>query len=184
MVKGGGPIQRKILLLLFAGVALGLSRSPGRSWKILREVGKEWRKINRRELYRSVKSLYNSKLIRKEVDKKGNVCLVLTEKGRERVLSYRLFDLKIKKPAVWDKKWRVVLFDIPETQKIKREILRMHLRRLDFYEFQKSVFVHPFDCYDEIEYIIEYYKLRRYVRFIVAESIDNELHLKIHFNLV
>lgn len=183
MIKGGGPRQRKILLLLLGGVALGLSRSPGRSWKILKEIGKEWNKINRQELYRSIKSLYRSKLIREEVDEKGGIRLVLTEKGKEKALSYQLLDIKIKRPAVWDRKWRVVLFDVPEKKKTKREILRMHLRNLNFFEFQKSVFVHPFDCHDEIEYIIEYYKLRRYVRFIVAESIDNELHLKVHFDL-
>ena len=92
--------------------------------------------------------------------------------------------MSIKIPKQWDKKWRIVIFDIPEKLKKSREILRFQLKRLNFYELQKSVFVLPYSCKDEIEYIIEFYGIRRFVRFIVAESIDNELHLKKHFNLL
>lgn len=183
MVRGSGAKQRKILLLLLGGVALGLSRSPGRSLKIIKEIGREWRWINRRNLYQSVGSLYRSRLVREENDNDGKTKLVLTEKGKEKALSYQIFEMEIKKPRRWDQRWRMVIFDIPETQKRKREVLRSHLRSLNFFEFQKSVFVHPFECRDEIDYIIEYYQLRGYVRFVVAESIDNELHLKIHFRL-
>jgi len=55
---------------------------------------------------------------------------------------------------------------------------------MGFYGFQKSVFVHPHPCAEEIEYIMEFYGARRYVRFIVATEIDNALALKKHFNLV
>ena len=183
MIIGSGPRQKKILLLFLGGMALGLSRSPRRSLRIIKEINREWKWINKQNLYQSVRSLYRSKLIREEKDKDGKIKLVLTEKGKERALSYRMFEMKIKKPGTWDGKWRMVMFDIPETKKSKREILRFHLRNLNFFEFQKSVFVHPFDCRDEIDYIIEYYQLRRYVRFVVAESLDNELHVKNHFSL-
>jgi len=45
------------------------------------------------------------------------------------------------------------------------------------------VFVQPYDCKNEIEYIIEFYNIRKYVRFIIADSLDNELHLINHFKL-
>lgn len=183
MIRGGGPRQKKIILLLFGGAALGLSKSPRRSLKIIKEISKEWKKINQRELRRSIKALYHSRLVKEETDTDGRIKLVLTEKGKARALSYRIFEMELKKPVNWDRKWRIVVFDIPETQKRKREIFRFHLKNLQFFEFQKSVFVHPFECRDEIDYIIEYYQIRRYVRFIVAESIDNELHLKNHFGL-
>jgi len=183
VIRGCGPRQKKILLLLLGGIALGLSRSPRRSWRIIKEINREWHWINRQDLYQSVRGLYRSKLVREEKDDDGKIKLVLTEKGKEKALSYQIFEMEIREPKVWDQKWRMVVFDIPETQKRKREIFRFHLRNLNFFEFQKSVFVHPFDCRNEIDYIVEYYQLRRYVRFIVAESIDNELHLKSHFSL-
>jgi len=108
----------------------------------------------------------------------------LSDKGKEKALTYNLDKIKIKKPVQWDGKWRVVLFDIPESQKKVREALRFHLKNMDFFEFQKSVFIHPFECRDEIDYLIEFYNIRPFVRFIIGESVDNELHLKKHFNLL
>ncbi len=179
-----GETQRKILLLLLGGLALGLSGSPGRYFQILKAIGEEWREINNQSLKRAIKSLYGSKLIAEKQNADGTITIVLSDRGKQKALTYDLENMEIKKPKQWDKKWRVVLFDIPETKKKIREILRFHLKKLEFYEFQKSVFVHPYDCEDEINYLIEFYDIRKYVRYIVAESIDNELHLKEYFNLL
>ena len=122
-------------------------------------------------------------LIEERKEKDGNLTLVLTENGKEKALSYNIEEMKIAVPKHWDEKWRIVIFDIPETLKGKREILRFRLKGLGFYELQKSVFVYPFNCYNEIEYIVEFYQIRKFVRFIVADFIDNELHLKEHFGL-
>lgn len=184
MSRGGGEIQQKILLLLLAGLALGLSGSPLRYFQILESAGKEWKEIERRALRRAIKRLYESKLVDEKQNKDGSITIFLTENGKKKALTYQLDEMKINKPKKWDKKWRVILFDIPENRKAIREILRYHLKRLGFYEFQKSVFVHPYDCKDEIDYLIEFYDIRKFVRFMVADSIDNELHLKEHFDLL
>ena len=36
---------------------------------------------------------------------------------------------------------------------------------------------------DQIDFLVELYGARQYVRIIVAESLDNALHLKTHFKL-
>ena len=77
-----------------------------------------------------------------------------------------------------------ILKNIPEKIRKARDVFRYHLNQLGFYEFQKSVFVHPYNCKDEIDYLIEFYNLRRFVRFVEADSIDNELHLKKYFHLL
>ena len=89
----------------------------------------------------------------------------------------------IKKLKNWDSKWRILMFDVPENLKKLRETLRMHLRQMGFYEFQKSVFVHPYPCREEFEYIVEFYNARRHLRFILATEIDNELEIKKFFGL-
>lgn len=183
MSKGLGKNQRKILLLLLGGLALGCSRSPGRSVRIIKDIAKEWKKIDRQELLRSIHRLRKSKLIREETEEGGRMKLVLTKEGKEKALSFQLFEIKIKIPERWDKKWRITMFDIPENRKNKREIFRFHLKQLGFFELQKSVFIHPYDCHDEIEYIVEYYDLRRYVRYIIANFIDVNLLLKEHFKI-
>jgi len=179
-----GETQRKILLLLFGGLALGLSGSPRRYFQILKAIGKEWKEIDRQALRRAIRSLYESKLISEKQNPDGTVTLVLTDKGKQKALTYDLEKMEIKKPKQWDEKWRIVVFDIPEKIKKVREAIRQHLKNLGFYELQKSVFVHPYECKNEIDYLIELYDIRKFVRFIVADSIDNELHLKEYFTLV
>ena len=183
MPRGPGEVQRKILLLLLGGLALGLSGSPKTYFQILKAIGKEWQEINKQSLKRAIKNLYKSKLITEKQNPDGTITIVLTSEGKKKALTYDLDKMRIKKPAKWDKKWRIVLFDIPNKKKKIRDILRFHLKKLGFYELQESVFVYPYDCKDEIDYLIEFYDIRKFVRFVIADSIDTELHLKSHFNL-
>ncbi len=184
MTKELGQISQKVLLLLGAGLALGLSGSPTRYLKILKAAGKEWKDIEKRALHRAIKNIYQSKLADFKEQKGGTIILTLNEKGKEKILKYKLGAMKIPKMKKWDKKWRIVIFDIPEQKKKIRDILRWHLKHLGFLELQKSVFVHPFDCMNEINFLIEFYNIRPHVRIIIAESIDNELHLKTRFDLI
>lgn len=178
-----GPLSQKILLLLAGGCALGFSRSPRHYGRLIKEISREWEKIERRALYLAIQRLYESKLIRYREHADGSVEIVLNREGRHQALRYQLNNLSIPKPARWDYKWRVVLFDIPEEQKKMRDALRERLKQLGLLEFQKSVFVHPHECRNEIDFMIELYQARRYVRFIEATRIDNELHLKKKFNM-
>ncbi|MBI2622990.1 MAG: hypothetical protein HYW65_00230 [Candidatus Liptonbacteria bacterium] len=178
-----GAVQQKILLLLLGGFSLGLTQSPRKQWKIIGEIRKQWEDINTQTAERAIASLYESKMVEKKEHEDGTVTMVLSERGRKRALTYHAHTIKILRPNSWDKKWRIVIFDIPETARDARDSLREHLTRLGFHELQKSVSVFPFECRDEIEFLIELHEMRPHVRFIVADSIDNELHLKRVFNL-
>lgn len=183
MSRGLGTTQKKILILLLGGMALGLSNSPRRYFRILKKMRRAWNWVEEQNLKRAIKSLYQSKLIKAKYNSDGTVTLILTDKGKERALTYNFNEMKIKKPKRWDGKWRIVLFDIPEKLRKIRDIFRSHLKELGFCEFQKSVFVHPYSCKEEMDYLIEFYNARKFIRFIVADSIDNESHLKIHFGI-
>ena len=88
--------------------------------------------------------------------------------------------VKTRKP---DGKLRLVIFDIPEKLKKLREAIRYHFKKIGLIEFQKSVFISPYPCNKEVEFILEFYNTRRFVRFVLAEEIDNELHLMKKFDL-
>lgn len=178
-----GMTQRKLILLLSAGLALGLTRSPKKQWWILKQIPKEWSKINRQTLERAINSLYTSHLVEERENRDGTTTLVLSENGKKRALRFNIDKIEIKKPPKWDKKWRVVMFDIPEKFKKLREALRFHFRSIGLIELQKSVLVSPYPCEKETEFILEFYNARKYVRFVVAEKIDNQLHLMKKFDL-
>jgi DNA-binding transcriptional regulator PaaX len=171
------------MLLLYGGVALGLTRNPKQYFRIVREIRKEWVDIDRNSLNRAIRSLYESKLVGTKDNCDGTLTLVLSKEGRRLALTYDIENMEIQTPARWDGKWRIVMFDVPEPFKRIRDTLRMHFKNMGFYEFQKSVFVHPYPCAKEITYLMEFYQARKYVRFIVATKIDTELILKRHFNL-
>ncbi|MDP2923897.1 MAG: hypothetical protein Q8O30_09315 [Candidatus Omnitrophota bacterium] len=177
------PLKQKILLLLYSGLALGFTYNPRRQWYVLKSAAREWRKIEANQLRGQINDLYRSKLIKKEKNKDGSCTLILTDKGKLKVLTYNLDKTK-RKYGDWDNKWRMVAFDVPERMRSSRNVLRDRLKYVGFYELQKSVFVFPYDCRDEIEFIVEFYNLRKYVRFAVLDSIDNELHLKSLFKLI
>lgn len=176
-------IRKKVLLLLFGGLALGFSYSIHKHQRIIEAVAREWKKIDEKALWDQVRRLYRSKLVARKEKPDGTIEITLTDKGKLRALTYQFEAMEIKK-GDWDNKWRIVVFDIPERLRRARDDLRDKLQELGFYELQKSVFVFPFECRDEIDFVIEFFDLRKYVRIGVLESIDNELHLKKIFKLI
>lgn len=175
--------KQKILLLLVAGVALGFSRSPKNYFKILEGVAKEWKEIERNKLVRAVREFYNERVVDYKEKENGIVEIVLTKDGRQRALKYQIDEIKIKKPDKWDGKWRMVIFDIPEKKKKAREALREKLKNLGFLELQKSVFIYPYGCEDEIDFIMEVFEIRPYVRYMVVDSFTNEEQFRLKFKL-
>ncbi|MEK7664771.1 MAG: CRISPR-associated endonuclease Cas2 [Patescibacteria group bacterium] len=175
-------LKEKILLILLSGVAFGCSYTAQKQYKVLKFLGKEWQKINKNELKREIRNLYRSKLIKEKKNSDGSLTFILSEKGKLKALTYHFDKMKIEKNN-WDGKWRIVVFDVPEKLRRGRDALREKIKKLGFYELQKSVFVFPYNCKDEIDFIIEFFGIRKYVRYGVLDYIDNELHLKNNFRL-
>ena len=185
MARKLSPTTQKILLLLATGVLLGFSGSPRGYFKILEAVAKDWKAINQEELKRAIRRLYKSKMVSMIENSDGSeTMIVLTSKGKEKILTFDLDKMVIKPMKKWDHKWRVVLFAVPEKFRKGRDALRTALKKMGFYEYQKSVFAHPFECQNEIDFVVEYFQLKPWVRVMVAESLDNALHLKKHFKLI
>lgn len=142
---------------------------------------KEWKELGRQGAERAVNSLYASRLVVAEANPDGTFTLTLSEDGKKKVLKYNLSRMKIQRPSVWDKRWRMISFDIPEDEREARDAFREHLLNLGFYELHRSFLIYPFECAKELEYIIELYDLRKYVRVITATHIDNESAVKKFF---
>ena len=109
----------------------------------------------------------------------------ITEKGEKRVLRYKFDEMKIERPKKWDKYWRVIAFDIPEKYKRERDALTRKLKEMEFYPLQKSVFICPFECKNEFDFIGEVFSIRKFLRYFVAKEIntDDEKYLEKYYNL-
>ncbi|MDD5396704.1 MAG: CRISPR-associated endonuclease Cas2 [Candidatus Moranbacteria bacterium] len=177
------PIKRKILLLLAGGVALGFARNPKSQRRAFRTLKKDWQEINKQYLYRVMNEFKQERLVDYVEQEDGVTKIVLTEKGKLKTLKFEIDAIKIPKPLKWDKKWRVVMFDIPEKRRAERNILREKLKDIGFKEIQKSVFIHPFPCLKEVNFITEYFQLRNLVRHGEMINISNEEEFKLKFKL-
>lgn len=148
-----------------------------------------WKSFKQRRKYES-KKIYNTfyQLRRRgciEIKNRGHqIYISLTEKGKKEAGWLQINALKIKKPKEWDRKWRIVIFDISQLKKIYRETFRGKLKELGFQLLQKSVWIHPFDCRDEIELLRDFFGLaEKEVRLIVSSDIGEDGQLKEIFKL-
>lgn len=178
------PVKKKILLLLFGGFSLGLAYSPGKQIRVLKQLNKEWRSINRNKLIRNLRELYNYGFISWKERSNGDCEVTITKKGASKVKLLNLDQLSVKKPSQWDGKWRIVFFDVPEKERQARNALREKLRDLGFYEMQKSIFVFPYECQDEINFIVSIFNIKPYVQYAEMINPTNELELRRFFNFI
>lgn len=134
-------------------------------------------------LRRTLHNLTKEKLVKISYNKKGEEIIKITGDGEKRILKYEYAKMKIPVPGKWDKYWRLIIFDIPETHKKARNALTAKLQDLGFYPLQKSVFVFPYSCRDEIDFICEHFRIREYVNYFLIKKPENEEYLKQWFGL-
>lgn len=66
----------------------------------------------------------------------------LTDSGKDKVLWMKM----MLEDELWDGKWRVVVWDIPEKRRAARDLLRYKLKWLGFKQLQKSVWITKKNC--------------------------------------
>jgi DNA-binding transcriptional regulator PaaX len=177
-----GQIAGKILNILANGFILSLTRDRKERFQLHKECDRIWYTIDRKQLYQILKRLQMEGLV-KIIKHAANIEKIhLDEKGKKRWLQYQLNDLQLKSLKRWDKKWRIVLFDIPESKRKIRDALRKKLKNLGFLEFQKSVFIYPFSCKDEINFIINFFNIEDNVYYLEA-PISPDQNFRKHFKL-
>ena len=181
--KPRSEIVKDIFIWLLVGGTIFVAASSPYFIRNLLASDKQWRRYPRRKISNTFYNLKRQGLI-KITKRNHQIYVSLTEKGRKKAGMYQIDSLKIKKPKKWDKRWRLVIFDIAQLKKTYREAFRGKLKELEFYPLQKSVWVHPFDCRVEIELLRDFFGLsEKEIRLIVAENIGNDSKLREIFNL-
>lgn len=130
-----------------------------------------------------ISRLEKRKLVAIEYNNDGSVTVKITREGMNRALTYQLESMQIAKPKKWDGRWRVVIFDIPEKFRRVRDIFRMRLKQLGLYCLQESVYVSPYSCFREVEFLRELYGVPVKVLYLLVEQIETDEYLKNHFDL-
>ena len=88
---------------------------------------KNWDKIDKRRVNDAVKRLNSKRLI--ELAEKGDeVYVKITTNGKNLLRRFDYDDIELSKARTWDKKWRLIIFDIPEKKKKERNALSKKLK--------------------------------------------------------
>ncbi len=176
-------------LLVAGGITIALSAAPA-LLVALGGVGfmlKAHEKNRRRKLLGYGLYLARKKYITMRSLPGRRVHIGLTSLGKRRALTARarrLLSRPIERPRAWDRKWRLILFDIAAEERSKRNAFRAFIRRIGATMLQKSVWVHPFDCSEQIDLLREFFGLSlSELRLVIADEVENDSELKRHFNL-
>jgi DNA-binding transcriptional regulator PaaX len=174
------------VLSTVANVAVALSKHPARTsgslYRALREFD-ALQTVSREQLRNVSNYIVAKKYVTIRRDKGGLAQIAVTNAGQVALQTHALRALKPATQKVWDRKWRIVLFDIPNRSKSARDAFAGTLKRIGFVPIQKSVFVFPYPCEEELEVIADYYDIQENIEIIVAERLTHDGELKRLFKL-
>lgn len=172
---------RKIILMTIATVGvLSVAVLAPNALQILKPFLKNKRKYNLKYyLNQKVKRLVDEGFIKINTEN-GKQSLSLTLKGERKLLYYQVTERKKQK---WDNKWRVVIFDVWENTRNKRDVLRMEIKNFGFIQLQRSVWIYPYNCLQFIELLKTDLSFGKNIRYMVVEKLDHDENLRKHFNL-
>lgn len=160
-------------VVLFPGIA---AVAPLIEAEKRRRERKEWEKFNLWRLRQVIKRLESQKIVEIKDD-----VVKITNRGKKRLLKFNLDNIKLKGKT--DGKWRLIIYDIANLKKPQRELFRETLKRLKFLGLQESVYLTPFVCDDEIEYLRQLFDIGDEVVVLRVEGIENEQAYNRYFGI-
>lgn len=123
------------------------------------------------------------KLHKKKILNLGGEEVKLTERGKKLLKEIQLLEIEIPRPKKWDGVWHLVSYDIPVRFNRKRDYFRSVLKRWDFYQIQKSLWVFPFECKEEIAILAKYLEIEDFVVVMTTDSLANEDEVEEKFSI-
>lgn len=185
-VDGDYPTPEEVLRLLGIGAFLTLSFvMPGLPMVLASQYKKDykkWQKFDRRRLKQTIDRLKDRGLV--SIAEEGKKAVVkITKEGRQQILKYDLDKMEIKRPARWDRRWRFIIFDIPNKKRMASNLFRKKLKELGFFHLQRSIFVHPFPCEKEIKFLRVIWEIEPYVRLVTVNHFEGEELARLKFGL-
>lgn len=177
------PSARNILKILAGVGAIGMVFVFPGAAPVLGSLIMGDKQYTRWQTKQVISGLGKRKYVKIEYLDDGRVRVKITKKGFVRALTYEIEKMSLNKPKIWDKRWRVVIFDIPKKYGRVRDLFRMRLRQLGLYQLQESVYVSPIPCFAEIEFLRELYGVSFTVQYLLVEKLEDDQFLRDHFEL-
>lgn len=145
-------------------------------------IGRTGRKAHDRQS--EVIKAAQKRLVQKGLLAYANGFVRLTPKGDKMLRTLELKGYKIKKPRRWDRKWRVLIFDIAEYRRKTRDQIRQTLQRVGFVHLQNSVWLYPYDCQELVTLLKADMKIGKAMLYLVVDELEGDRPYREYFNLL
>lgn len=124
--------------------------------------------LKKAAIAQELKRLREKGYIEKFPDKKNEskIIFMLTEAGKEFLLLS-----KSESEIEWDGRWRFVVFDIPESKRVIRSILRNRLKLWGFVPWQKSVWVSKKNLTNKLRSLVKELGIEDWVMVIESDNV-------------
>ena len=162
MAAVGGALT---LAIVAPGIIGGLSK--------IAKASKREKRERYSRLWHSFYRLKKERMLEYVGERDGKMTYRLTKNGSIKLKHFLLETLEIKTSIKWDGGWRVVVFDIPEKLRKARRAIQAKLAELGFYPMQKSVWVHPFSCEEEVEFLKDFFRIKPFVDILLVKEMPN-----------
>ena len=171
-------VQKAVLQSVAAVGLLSVALLAPNAMQIFKLFDKNKRRNFTQAVNTSRRRLVNAGFLKYE-----NGFLELTKEGEAKLHQLEQYDYKLPRPKRWDKKWRVLIFDIPERRRATRDKVRNTLTSIGFKRLQHSVWVYPYDCEDLITLLKADFRISKDLLYLIVDSIENDSKLKTWFGL-
>lgn len=182
---GRGELAKKIIIALSHGavlLTLILVPNSGRMLGIFGEnTFSKNTKYNKNQRIKRALERLKKKQILQIYERDNNTIVELTDSGIKKLHDLQLENIHINKPKRWDERWRLIMFDIPESRHATRKAFIRKLRELNFFCFQKSIWAFPYPCREEIDFIAEMFDIKDCINYIETRFIDDDTRLISYF---
>ena len=125
-----------------------------------------------------------SKMVKRGLLFYNGKCYQLTSEGESLLRRLEFADFRLHKPKKWDRKWRVIISDIPEKKKKIREQMRYIFNQAGLRNIQDSVWVYPYDCEDILTLLKTDLGVGKNILYLIVDELENDKYLREEFGLI
>jgi len=179
---GAGALLTTLFVMPGTAIGIGAIMKLYKEWERENDI-KEWDKYNLPRLRFILKRMMKQQYIRMKPMPDGSTILTLTKKGMLQNLKYNIETMKIEKPKKWDGRWWLVMYDISKFKRREQDMFRRMLKRFNMLPLQKSVYLYPYPCEHEIEFLRGYFDVPEAVIVMRVTALENELQYRRYFGI-
>jgi DNA-binding transcriptional regulator PaaX len=103
--------------------------------------------------------------------------LSLSSQGRHKLRNIRLSAKNHLVSTTWDGYWRLIILDLPESQKSERDAVRYILKKAGFVQIKRSLWISPFPLEHMIINMKDDLNLHDGLMVIVSDKLDPDTEL-------